>query len=87
MLYPKMNRARTVMDLSACGNLSLEIMRRRGITVSVLQEGNGLLSLHPIMIRRMIRLIRITMDGPGMKERSRFLPFLRGRGCFCVLMP
>ena len=63
------------MDLSGLWEFKLGDYETPGITVSVLQEGNGLLSLHPIMIRRTIRLIRITMDGPGMKERSRFLPF------------
>ena len=73
MLYPKMNRARTVMDLSGLWEFKLGDYETPGDTCERLAGGE--------------RLIRITMDGPGMKERSRFLLFLRGRGCFCVLMP
>lgn len=85
MLYPRINKARTVMDLAGLWEFKLGDATRQGIPAGGLQEGSALPFPPLIMIRRKIRLTKTTMAGPGMRETSRFLPFLRDRGCFCGL--
>ena len=87
MLYPKMNRARTVMDLSGLWEFKLGDYETPGDNCERLAGGERIAVPASYNDQKDDPAYRITMDGPGMKERSRFPPFLRGRGCFCVLMP
>ena len=85
MLYPRINKARTVMDLAGLWEFKLGDANPPGDTCGRLTGGERIAVPPLIMIRRKIRLTKTTMAGPGMRETSRFLPFLRDRGCFCGL--
>ena len=85
MLYPRINKARTVMDLAGLWEFKLGDANPPGDTCGRLTGGERIAVPASYNDQKEDPAYKNHYAGPGMRETSRFLPFLRDRGCFCGL--